>query len=397
MDHFASSFDADSDGAIDFEEFKALFRHLGGTIEPTAIENARDVGRLDHPMWQIFSTYDLNGDGLLSAYEVRKMMEHFGYKVDESYVHRTMNAFGGSNGDNAIELDEFPALWDYLGGELPAGIEVIDPKPEPEPEPEPEQDQAEFVEQPSSNKAEAEAIMQERMSMQKEQLHADSLHQELLAEERERVVALFNELDVSGNGTLNIEELRRLSDKMNAGWSEDKLESIFRAKDVDGSGELSVDEFLAWWLPRVEELAILAELNEMDAKASAEPGERKKLEDQDQTGGRDDALRKSMLRGHSVGDAVAAVQEGSELTVYLATGKKEHSRFFWVHRDSSDGPLQLCWSKKKGTSKHETEILHEILPGPEIKSAEELFREVRAREFCSSRPLALDSLEWDSH
>ena len=91
----------------------------------------------------------------------------------------------------------------------------------------------------------------------------------------------------------------------------------------------------------------------------------------------DDALRKSMLDGHSVGEAVHAVQEGSELTMYFATGKKKHSRFFWVNRSSSHGALQLCWAKKKGAGKHKAEMLHAILPEPDIASAVDLFREVR--------------------
>ena len=91
----------------------------------------------------------------------------------------------------------------------------------------------------------------------------------------------------------------------------------------------------------------------------------------------DDALRKSMLNGHSVGEAVKAVQEGSELTMYFATGKKKHSRFFWVNRSSGHGAIQLCWAKKKGASKYKTETLHAILPEPDIESAADLFREVR--------------------
>jgi hypothetical protein len=61
-----------------------------------------------------------------------------------------------------------------------------------------------------------------------------------------------------------MDELSVLGEKLNAGWTEEKLQAIFRAKDLDGSGEISVDEFLEWWLPRVEELAILRELDGMN-------------------------------------------------------------------------------------------------------------------------------------
>ena len=42
MDHFATNFDKDSDGVIDFEEFKLLYAHLGATPEDTAVEIAQD-------------------------------------------------------------------------------------------------------------------------------------------------------------------------------------------------------------------------------------------------------------------------------------------------------------------------------------------------------------------
>ena len=88
----------------------------------------------------------------------------------------------------------------------------------------------------------------------------------------------------------------------------------------------------------------------------------------------DDRL-KTMLNGHSVDEALKAVQEGSELTMYLATGKKKHSRFFWV-RPCDNGTVQLCWGKKKGTSRHKAETLHAVLPQLDIDNAEALFREV---------------------
>jgi hypothetical protein len=243
MDVFATNFDTDSDGVIDFEEFKVLYAHLGGTVEPTAVDNAQVDARREHSFWDLFSTYDLNGDGKLSQYEVQQMMESMGYKAGESYVQQTMELFGqyDQNGDNSIDLDEFAQLWQHLGGELPAGAEVEENRlrteimPEPEPEPEPVRTREDF---------------------------------------------------------------------------------------------------------------------------------RRRLE-----------RPEYMLYGHSIEHATAAVQEGAVLTMYLPTGKKKHSRFFWVHR-SSGNRLQLCWGKKKGASKYRTEMLHEILPGPDIKTAEEVFHEV---------------------
>ena len=143
------------------------------------------------------------------------------------------------------------------------------------------EDQAEFVEHPPADQDDVDAIMQEReRSMRYQELKApeDSIRKDELEQETVRVVALFNELDTSGNGTLNIDELSVLGEKLNAGWTEEILEEIFRVKDLDGRGEISVEEFLEWWLPRVEELAILKELDEINQSAmvsEAPPAETK--------------------------------------------------------------------------------------------------------------------------
>ena len=114
----------------------------------------------------------------------------------------------------------------------------------------------------------------------------------------------------------------------------------------------------------------------LQMKVEPEPEPEREPEPEPTAAQKEEKLRKSMLDSHSVEEAVKAVQEGSELTMYLATGKKKHSRFFWVQGSSGDGMLKLCWGKKKGTSRHKTETLHAILPEPDVSSAEDLFREV---------------------
>ena len=101
----------------------------------------------------------------------------------------------------------------------------------------------------------------------------------------------------------------------------------------------------------------------------------------------EDELRTSMLSGHSIDRAVEAVQEGSELTVYDKPSKKKHRRFFWVRQSSGSESLELCWSKKKGATKYNTELVREVLPGPDIQTAAELFCEVRVHASCSPKRL----------
>ena len=106
---------------IGFEEFKLLYDHLGGGAG-TEFEAEADAERRAHPLWPLFERHDLNGDGVLSKHEVAQMMSEMGYKAQDGYVRETMEIFGDfdSSGDHVIQLEEFGALWEHLGGELPA-------------------------------------------------------------------------------------------------------------------------------------------------------------------------------------------------------------------------------------------------------------------------------------
>ena len=99
--------------------------------------------------------------------------------------------------------------------------------------------------------------------------YSTSQHRALIASETAKIRIMFEELDTSGNGSLDLDEIRAMGVKLEQKWTEMQLRSIFTEKDLDGSGELSVDEFLEWWLPRAEEIAIMRDLEAMDATAAA--------------------------------------------------------------------------------------------------------------------------------
>ena len=84
---------------------------------------------------------------------------------------------------------------------------------------------------------------------------------------------IFEQLDTSGDGILDMDEVREMGVQLGQDWSQEELEDLFHEKDTDNSGGISADEFLDWWLKRVEELAILEELAGLEASASAAPTE----------------------------------------------------------------------------------------------------------------------------
>ena len=67
---------------------------------------------------QVFNKYDRNRDGVLDADEVTAMIDDIGYEVDPSYVGGVMGIFGrfDIDGGGTIDMSEFPALWEHLGG-----------------------------------------------------------------------------------------------------------------------------------------------------------------------------------------------------------------------------------------------------------------------------------------
>ena len=140
--------------------------------------------------------------------------------------------------------------------------------------------------------------------------------------------------------------------------------------DTDSDGVIDFEEFKALYQHLGGTIEMMAPEPEPEPERTVE-----------------DELRISMLSGHSIDRAIEAVQEGSELTVYDKTSKKKHRRFFWVRQSSGGESLELCWGKKKGATKYNTELVSEVLPGPDIKTAAELFREVRLHASCSTKRL----------
>ena len=107
--------DADNSGTLEFDEFKALWKHLGA--DQVGDDDAPRPDNEDDPLWKTFCEFDLNDDKRLSLFEIRQMMISLGYSTTEDYVDQLVRSLGSfdNDGNGVIEWDEFPALWEHLG------------------------------------------------------------------------------------------------------------------------------------------------------------------------------------------------------------------------------------------------------------------------------------------
>jgi Ca2+-binding EF-hand superfamily protein len=81
--------------------------------------NYTDTSAWVDTMEEAFNRFDTNNDGMLDKWEVTAMIEAVGYQGQgENLAHDTLAIFGRYDLDQngTISMEEFPALWKYIGG-----------------------------------------------------------------------------------------------------------------------------------------------------------------------------------------------------------------------------------------------------------------------------------------
>ena len=61
---------------------------------------------------------------------------------------------------------------------------------------------------------------------------------------------MFQSVDVDNGGTLDVEEVRQLGEKLGCMFTEKELQAAMTSMGEDGSGEVDFNEFYEWWLVR---------------------------------------------------------------------------------------------------------------------------------------------------
>ena len=71
------------------------------------------------------------------------------------------------------------------------------------------------------------------------------LHQSLSADQRVELTQAFKQFDIDGDGSITVDELRRVLAALRVDVSEEEVARMMRAADLDGNGTVDLDEFLA--------------------------------------------------------------------------------------------------------------------------------------------------------
>ena len=86
--------DGDNSGKVDFFEFATLMAHKMGDANP------------DQTLHAAFSVFDGNGDGTISAEELRAVMREIGEPVGEDDIQNVLRGID-MNGDGKVDYGEF--------------------------------------------------------------------------------------------------------------------------------------------------------------------------------------------------------------------------------------------------------------------------------------------------
>lgn len=96
--------DKDGNGTVEFDEFLSMMARRLTVQDPEDEESARR--RHEAEMRQAFQVFDIDGDGLIDAHELRQTMANLGENLSDEDV-RAMIKEADKNGDGKVDYDEF--------------------------------------------------------------------------------------------------------------------------------------------------------------------------------------------------------------------------------------------------------------------------------------------------
>eukprot|EP01103_Thecamoeba_quadrilineata_P008402 TRINITY_DN18147_c0_g1_i1.p1 TRINITY_DN18147_c0_g1~~TRINITY_DN18147_c0_g1_i1.p1 ORF type:complete len:153 (-),score=47.27 TRINITY_DN18147_c0_g1_i1:40-498(-) len=129
-----------------------------------------------------FTLFDTNGDGTVTAEELRTVMKSLGQDLSEKEIANLIKEVD-SNGDGSVELPEFLKLMANL-------------------------------------ERDAESV------------------------ERKKHTDAFKQFDKDGSGTISVDELKQIMDSLGVHISIDEAKQMLKEADVDSDGVVNMEEYI---------------------------------------------------------------------------------------------------------------------------------------------------------
>ena len=255
-----AAMDADGSGAVDFAEFYEWWitnkDQEGGLFASIAaeIDERRKVEELRAEAREMFHVFDDDSSGSLDKGEVRKLAQSMGMMLSAKELDDAFSQMDTS-GDGDVDFDEFFAVYAKIAD--PAGgmfysvtrkgnldrmkVHVNELR-------------RQFVPSLTFRREAAYAELETRDAAAREGKLSKT--EQMIADKRKmrgyQLEEMFNEMDTSGDGALDKEEIGAVFTKMGVTLSQADLDDAMAEMDADNGGDVDFEEFKQWWDRNIE-------------------------------------------------------------------------------------------------------------------------------------------------
>ena len=252
--------DADGSGAVDFAEFyewwSANKDQEGGLFASIAaeIEQQRKVEELRAEAREMFQLFDDDSSGSLDKGEVRKLAQSMGMNLNAKELDDVFSQMDTS-GDGDVDFDEFFAVYAKIadpGGGMFYSVTrrgTLDRM-----KVHMNELRRKFVPTLTFRREAAYAELETRDAAANKGKMSKT--EQKIADKRKmrgyQLEEMFNEMDTSGDGALDKEEIGAVFTKMGVRLSQADLDAAMAEMDVDKGGDVDFDEFKQWWDRNIE-------------------------------------------------------------------------------------------------------------------------------------------------
>ena len=299
LDEAMTSMDADGNNSVDLDEFKAWWRAMKTSGGDSGLAAAMEEA--DERVEALFNEIDDDGSGTLDSDEVAQLSKNLGKLLTDAELDKAMKEMD-DDGNNSVDLVEFKVWWRSMKNRGPSDsgfaaimeeaeyLEILEDATEEDavelceeagisPIPEthelmiaalkrhyqpqgetlvyamPDGTSSDHVNAAQVRQLVAEGVVTDNTFVWWKALDdwtefgkcKTEFAPEFMHAEQRRVETLFRNIDEDGSGTLDRDEVAKLSHNLGKALTAAELDEAMKSMDADGNNSVDLDEFKAWW------------------------------------------------------------------------------------------------------------------------------------------------------